>query len=83
MTTYTNPMTAAEPGVPQLLTAKSLALRLGLTTKGVRALPIPRVKLGRRATRYHLQHVLEYLQRRTVAAEGSASQVSRKGEVKK
>lgn len=65
--------------VPQLVTAKALTLRFGLTAKGVRALPIPKVKIGRRATRYHLSDVLEFLQRRTVRVEGTGTKIKDSG----
>lgn len=61
----TNQHCASAERVPELVSAKALSARFGLTKKGVASLPIPKIKIGRRAIRYRTSDVLEFLERRT------------------
>jgi hypothetical protein len=58
--------------VPELVSAATLAARFGLTRRGVRALPIPRVKFGKRAIRYRVSDVEAFIQNAD-AATGTMS----------
>jgi predicted DNA-binding transcriptional regulator AlpA len=59
--------------VPELVSAKTLSSRFQLTKRGIAGLAIPKVKIGRRAIRYRLSDVLEFIERRTIYSSGAIS----------
>jgi hypothetical protein len=66
MTTINSIQLRPADQVPELVSAKAISVRFGLTKKGVLALPITQVRLGKRAIRYRLRDVIDFVERRTV-----------------
>ena len=65
----TQGITKASDRIPELVSAKTLTERFGLTKKGVAGLPIPKIKIGRRAIRYQLSDVLAFINRRKIGVQ--------------